>query len=425
MRGNQLKVAVVGSGVAGLVCAYALHEKHDVTLFEAEPRAGGHTNTVEVEVDGEAHVVDTGFIVYNERTYPAFVRLLHHLGVETKDSDMSFGVSDERTGLEWRGTSPSTLFAQRRNIASPAFHRMLLDVVRFNRAARRMAADDNADPDLTLGEFLDRGRWSRQLVDWYLVPMGSAIWSADPGSFADIPIATFARFFDNHGLLRLGDQPRWRTIEGGAAHYVEALLRPLAGRVQLGAAVEKVVRRPADGNIELRTEAGDLVEFDHVVLATHSDQALRLLADPSDAEREILGSIRYQPNRATLHTDERLLPRTRRARASWNYHRTAVDTGQAMVTYDLNRLQGIESTRPILLTLNREDEIDPSTIVASFDYDHPVLDAAAVRAQRRRDEISGQRCTSFAGAYWGYGFHEDGVQSALHVARTLGVEPPW
>jgi predicted NAD/FAD-binding protein len=302
---------------------------------------------------------------------------------------------------------------------------MLLDVVRFNREARRLASEDNADPDFTLGEFLDQGRWSRQLVDWYLVPLGSAIWSADPASFAEIPVATFARFFDNHGLLRLGEQPRWRTIGGGAAHYVEAILRPLAGRVHLGARVEKVVRRPDDGTVELRTEAGDLAEFDHVVFAIHSNQALRLLADPSDAEREILGSIRYQPNRATLHTDERLLPRARRARASWNYHRTGVDTGRAMVTYDLNRLQGIESTSRILLTLNREEDIDPSTILASFDYDHPVLDAAAVRAQRRRDEISGQRGTSFAGAYWGYGFHEDGVQSALHVARALGVEPPW
>jgi predicted NAD/FAD-binding protein len=416
---------VVGSGVAGLVSAHLLDEKHDVTLFEGDHRAGGHTNTVKVEVDGEVYTVDTGFIVYNERTYPAFVRLLLHLGVETKDSDMSFSVSDERTGLEWRGTSLSTLFAQQRNVANPAFHRMLLDVVRFNRAARRLAADDNADPDLTLGEFLDHGRWSRQLVDWYLVPLGSAIWSADPASFAEIPVATFARFFDNHGLLRLGEQPRWRTIGGGAAHYVEAILRPLAGRVHLGARVEKVVRRPVDGTVELRTEAGDLAEFDHVVFAIHSDQALRLLADPSDAEREILGSIRYQPNRATLHTDERFLPRARRAWASWNYHRTGVDTGRAMVTYDLNRLQGIESTRRILLTLNREDDIDPSTILASFDYDHPVLDAAAVRAQRRRDEISGQRGTSFAGAYWGCGFHEDGVQSALHVARALGVEPSW
>jgi predicted NAD/FAD-binding protein len=418
-----VRVAIVGSGVSGLVCANLLHRRHEVTLYELEGRPGGHTNTVEVEIGGEIHPVDTGFIVYNDRTYPGFVALLRHLGVETKDSNMSFSVSDERTGLEWRGTSPSTLFAQRRNLANPTFHRMLVDVARFNRAARRLAVGTALD--LTLGEFLASGRWSRELVDWYLVPLGSAIWSADPRSFAEIPVATFARFFDNHGLLRLGQQPRWRTIEGGAARYVEALLRPLRNRVRLGAPVEKVVRRPADRTVELRTADGEPTEFDHVVLATHSEQALRLLADPSPAEREILGAIRYQPNRATLHTDRRLLPRSRRAWASWNYHRPAVDAKQATVTYYMNRLQGIDSHLPILVTLNRDAEIDPSAVLAGFEYEHPVLDAAAARAQRRRDEISGRDGTSFAGAYWGHGFHEDGVQSALQVCRALGVEAPW
>jgi len=418
-----VRVAIVGSGVSGLVCANLLHRRHEGTLYELEGRPGGHTNTVEVEIGGEIHLVDTGFIVYNDRTYPGFVALLRHLGVETKDSNMSFSVSDERTGLEWRGTSPSTLFAQRRNLANPTFHRMLVDVARFNRAARRLAVGTALD--LTLGEFLASGRWSRELVDWYLVPLGSAIWSADPRSFAEIPVATFARFFDNHGLLRLGQQPRWRTIEGGAARYVDALLRPLRNRVRLGAPVEKVGRRPADGTVELRTADGEPTEFDHVVLATHSDQALRLLADPSPAEREILGAIRYQPNRATLHTDRRLLPRSRRAWASWNYHRPAVDATQATVTYYMNRLQGIDSHLPILVTLNRDAEIDPSAVLAGFEYEHPVLDAAAVRAQRRRDEISGRDGTSFAGAYWGHGFHEDGVQSALQVCRALGVEAPW
>jgi predicted NAD/FAD-binding protein len=365
---QNMRVAVVGSGVSGLVSAHLLQTRYDVTLYEADGRPGGHTNTVEIELDGVTHAVDTGFIVYNERTYPGFVALLDHLGVATKESNMSFSVSDERTGIEWRGTSPSTLFAQRRNLANPAFHRMLIDVARFNRAARRLVAG-GPDPDLSLGEFLASGTWSRQFVDWYLVPMGSAIWSADPRSFAEIPIATYARFFDNHGLLRLGDQPKWRTIAGGADRYVEAMLRPLAGRVRYGTGVEKVVRRPDQGAVELRTEEGELREFDHVVLATHSDQALRLLADP--------------------------------------------------------RLQGISSGVPILVTLNRHDDISPSTVLGTFEYDHPVLDAAAVRAQARRDEISGRHGTWFAGAYWGYGFHEDGVQSALHVCRALGVEAPW
>jgi uncharacterized protein len=420
-----LRIAIVGSGVSGLVCAHLLDPHHDVTLFEADDRPGGHTNTVEVEVLGQAHRVDTGFIVYNDRTYPAFVALLRHLGVATKASDMSFSVSDERTGLEWRGTSPSTLFAQRRNLANPAFHRMLLDVARFNRAARRLAADPGAPSELTLGEFLARGRWSREFVDWYLVPLGSAIWSADPTSFIGMPATTFARFFDNHGLLRLGGQPRWRTIDGGAVRYVDAVLGRLRGRARLGTGVEKVVRRPADGTVELLTTDGRLEGFDHVVMATHSDQALRLLSDSSAAERDILGRIRYQPNQATLHTDVRLLPRNRRAWASWNYHRMASAGQRATVTYDLNRLQGIESRLPILLTLNRDQDIDPASVLATFEYDHPVLDAGAIAAQPRHDEISGRDATSFAGAYWGYGFHEDGVQSALHVCRALGVEAPW
>jgi predicted NAD/FAD-binding protein len=419
-----MRIAIVGSGIAGLTCAHLLHPRHEVMLYEVDGRPGGHTNTVEVEVDGDTHAVDTGFIVYNERTYPGFVRLLRELGVGTKDSEMSFGVSDERAGLEWRGTSLSSLFAQRRNIVNPAFRRMLVDVVRFNRAARHVAAGD-ADPDLTLGEFLARRPWSRAFIDWYLTPMGSAIWSAAPTSFAEMPMLTFARFFDNHGLLRVGDQPKWRTVAGGAARYVDALLRPMRDRLQLGAGVEKVVRRRAEGTVELRTTDGGPAEFDHVILATHSDQALRLLADPSAAEHEILGAIRYQPNRAILHTDEALLPRSVRARASWNYHRPRVDPGVATITYDMNRLQGIESRRPILVTLNREADIDPAAVLRAFDYDHPVLDAGAVRAQSRRDEINGRHGTWFAGAYWGHGFHEDGVQSALHVCRGLGIEVGW
>jgi predicted NAD/FAD-binding protein len=419
-----MRIAIVGSGIAGLTCAHLLHPRHEVSLYEVDGRPGGHTNTVEVDVDGAIHTVDTGFIVYNERTYPGFVGLLRELGVETKDSEMSFSVSDERTGVEWRGTSLATLLAQPRNVANPAFQRMLVDVVRFNRAARHIAAN-GADPNVTLGEFLSRRAWSRAFVDWYLAPMGSAIWSAAPRSFAEIPVLTFARFFDNHGLLRVGDQPRWRTIAGGAARYVDALLSPMRDRLRLGTGVDKVVRRRAEGTVELRTTDGGPVEFDHVIVATHSDQALRLLADPSAAEREVLGAIRYQPNRATLHTDDRVLPRSPRARASWNYHRPIVDAEAATITYDMNRLQGIESTRPILVTLNRDADIDPASVLRTFEYDHPVLDANAVRAQSRRDEINGRHRTWFAGAYWGHGFHEDGVQSALHVCRGLGIEACW
>jgi predicted NAD/FAD-binding protein len=419
-----MRIAIIGSGISGLTCAHLLHPRHEVMVFEVDGRPGGHTNTVEVEVDGQHHAVDTGFIVHNDRTYPGFVGLLDDLGVATRASEMSFSVSDEASGIEWCGTSLATLLAQPRNIGNGAFQRMVLDVVRFNRAAGRIAAD-GADPDLTLGEFLAQRRWSRPFIDWYLTPMGSAIWSADPASFVQMPMLTFARFFDNHGLLRVGDRPQWRTVVGGAARYVDAVLRPLGARVQLGIGVAKVVRRREEGIVELRTTDGQLVEFDQVILATHSDQALRLLADPSPMEQQVLGAIRYQPNRAVLHTDERLLPRSPRARASWNYHRAAVEQALATVTYDMNRLQGITSRQPILVTLNREDDIDPAAVLRSFDYAHPVLDAGAVRAQARRDEICGHHGTWFAGAYWGSGFHEDGVQSALHVCRGLGVEAPW
>jgi predicted NAD/FAD-binding protein len=418
-----MNIAVVGGGISGLVCAHVLRAHHDVTLYETESRLGGHTNTVEIEVDGETLAVDTGFIVYNERTYPGFVALLRQLGVATKPSDMSFSVRDEGTGLEWRGSNLSTVFAQRRNVVNPQFHRMLADVLRFNRAARRFAAPD-ADPDLTLSAFLAAGRWSQAFVDWYLTPLGSAIWSADPDLFADIPMATFARFFENHGLLQLGGQPRWRTIEGGAARYVDVIRHGLGPRARHDVGIDKVVRHEACNAVELLTTTGERHEYDHVVLATHSDQALRLLADPSPAETEVLGAIRYQSNRATLHTDRRLLPRSRRAWASWNYHRAAEASGRVAVTYFMNRLQGIRSRKLILVTLNRDD-IDPAAVLATFDYAHPVLDAAATHAQRRHHEINGRRGTSFAGAYWGYGFHEDGVQSALQVCRSLGVEVPW
>jgi predicted NAD/FAD-binding protein len=419
----EMRIAVVGGGISGLVCAHRLRAHHEVTLYEAEWRLGGHTNTAEIEIDGETHAVDTGFIVYNERTYPGLVALLRELGIATKPSDMSFSVSDERTGLEWRGSNVSTVFAQRRNLVNPQFHRMLADVRRFNRAARRFAAPD-ADPELTLSEFLGSGHWSQALVDWYLVPLGAAIWSADPRAFAGIPMATFARFFENHGLLQLGGQPQWRTIDGGAARYVEAIRHGLGHRVRHGIGVDKVVRHEVGNAVELLTATGERHEYDHVVLATHSDQALRLLADPSLAETEILGAIRYQSNRATLHTDARLLPRCRRAWASWNYHRAAEESSRVAVTYFMNRLQGIRSRKPILVTLNRDD-IDPASVRATFENAHPVLDAPAIRAQRRRDEISGRRGTSFAGAYWGYGFHEDGLQSALQVCRSLGVEVQW
>jgi predicted NAD/FAD-binding protein len=417
-----MRIAIVGTGIAGLTCAYLLGRKHDVTVFERDPRPGGHTNTVRVELDGEIHEVDTGFIVYNERTYPGLVRLFDRLGVPTEPSDMSFGVSDAATGVEWRATSPRTIFAQPRNVVRPAFLRMLADIVRFNRDTRRRVADGLIQ-DVTLRELVEQGGWSPGMVSWYLAPMVSAIWSAPIGESLDLPAATFARFFENHGLLRLGAQPAWRTVTGGARTYVERIVAPLGSRLRLATPVTKVIRT-AQG-VEILTERHGPERFDHVILAAHSDQSLTLLADATEAERAVLASIRYQPNVAVLHTDERLLPRARRARASWNYRLGATRTPRvagATLTYYMNLLQSIDSSHQICVTLNQSEAIDPNKVLAVSEYAHPVIDRPAMAAQLRYDELSGVRSTWYCGAYWGYGFHEDGVQSARRVCRAFGVD---
>ena len=413
-----MRIAIVGTGVSGLVCAHLLSRRHQVTVFEADDRPGGHAHTVRVDLADETHEVDTGFLVYNERNYPGLIRLFDQLGVATTASDMSFGVADDVSGVEWRGTSLDTVFAQRRNALRPSFLRMLGDVVRFNRTARALLAG-TADPTLSLEGLLESGHWSRQFIDWYLVPMGSSIWSADPSTFLSMPAVTFARFFDNHGLLTYGDQPSWRTVTGGSRHYVEAVLGPLGDAVRLSSPVSKLTRT-ADG-VEIHSPVG-LEHFDQVVVATHSDQALDLLSDPSSLEREVLGAIRYQPNRATLHTDTSLLPRNRRAWASWNYHRLADQPDAATLTYRLRSLQGIESAHELLVTLNRDDAIRDDRVLARFDYAHPVFDVPAIAAQRRHEDVNGTSRTWYCGAYWGYGFHEDGVQSALTVCRRLAGE---
>jgi uncharacterized protein len=413
-----MRIAIVGTGISGLTCAHLLGARHDITVFESEPRPGGHTNTVRVELEDETHDVDTGFIVYNERNYPGLVRLFERLGVPTRASDMSFSVSDARTGMEWRATSPNTVFAQRRNVFRPEFIRMLADIVRFNRSMRRRLRE-GVPHAVTLRDLLRSGGWSDGLGEWYLAPMVSAIWSAPRTQALDIPAHTFARFFENHGLLQLGAQPRWRTVSGGARNYVERILRPLGDRVRLGTVVTKVTR---DGTgIEVLSDRHGPERFDHVILACHSDQSLGLLGDPTTAEREVLGAIRYQPNTAVLHTDDHLLPRTPRARASWNYRLPRGEEDGASVTYHLNRLQSIASQHDICVTLNPVEAIDPDRIVATFDYAHPLLDSGAVAAQNRYAEISGARGTWYCGAYWGYGFHEDGVQSALRVCRAFGM----
>ncbi len=410
-----MRVAVVGGGVSGLACAYWLHRTHDVTVFEAADRLGGHSHTVRVDLADETHHVDTGFIVYNEPNYPRFAGLLRQLGVATQPSEMSFSVSAGARDFEYRGDG-WRLWAQPSNALRPSFQRLLADVLRFNHDARLLLAG-GADPG-TLGDLVAAGRYGPRLVADYLVPLGSAIWSADPATFDAIPARTFAAFLDHHGMLALRGRPAWRTVTGGSRQYVDGITRLLGHRVRRGAEVLKVVRDPAAATV---LTADGPESFDAVVLAVHSDQALALLGDPGPDERAVLGAIRYQPNVATLHTDPRLLPRRRSAWASWNAHLPVEPVGRVTVTYWMNRLQRLRSRQQLCVTLNQDDQIDPEAVLGSWTYAHPVFDAAAVAAQRRRPAVQGQRRTWYCGAYWGYGFHEDGVASAVDVCRDLGV----
>ncbi len=409
-------IAVVGAGVSGLVAAHLLHRRARVTLFEAGAHLGGHVNTVDV-VDGDRTLaIDTGFIVYNEPNYPAFSALLAELGVSTQASDMSFSFSSLTTGLEYRGSNLNTLLAQRRNLLRPSFARMIADVPRFNRDARRLLT--NGDLSLSLGEFLGRGRYSQPFVDNYLIPLGASIWSADPSLFEEFPAVALARFFERHGLITLGRRPQWRTVTGGARQYVRAITDPLGERVRTNCAVSRIERDNGGVTLYVRgTRTGE--RFDRVVIATHADAALAMLDEPSGAERAVLGAFRFQRNRATLHTDARLLPLRARARASWNYRQRSRSQRLPVLTYYANRLQQLDAERDYCITLNADDAIDPSQILASFDYSHPVFDESALRAQRRHGDIDGVRRTHYVGAYWGYGFHEDGVQSARRVAERL------
>lgn len=411
-----MRIAVVGSGIAGLASAWLLSREHEVTLFEADDRIGGHVHTHAVRDGGSELAIDTGFIVFNERTYPNFVKLLRALDVEAQPSDMSFSVADAATGIEWNGTSLDTLFAQRRNLLRPSFLRMVSDVLRFNREATAYA--HGSDADVPMREFLSRGRYRAEFVRLYLVPMAAAIWSMPEGAVLDFPFRTFATFFVNHGMLTVDDRPRWLAIRGGSRRYVDAIVKPFADRIRTRAPVARVTRH--ESGVELVANAGP-ERFDGVVLACHSDQALAMLADPSAQEREILGSIAYQANDTVLHADATLLPRTRKAWASWNYHVDGDAHPRARLTYWMNRLQTLRSDRTWCVTLNATERIAPSAIHARMTYHHPVMTAAADAARARVAEIDGVRRTYYAGAYWGYGFHEDGLRSALRVAAHFRV----
>lgn len=404
-----MRIAVIGSGISGLVAAYHLNRTHDVTVFEAGDYIGGHTHTVDVDHEGRAYAVDTGFIVYNDWTYPNFMRLLEELEVPWQPSQMSFSVRCESSGLEYNGTNLNSLFAQRSNLARPSFLRMVADILRFNRSAPALL--DEPSNASSLGDYLTAGRYSRYFVDHYIIPMGAAIWSSRPADMLRFPARFFVEFFANHGFLSVNDRPTWRVIKGGSREYVKRLTASFATRIRLATPVASVQRQPHQ--VAVRLKNGTVEHFDHVFMACHSDQALKLLADPSPEERDILGAIGYQANAALLHTDVRLMPKRPLAWAAWNYHLPREPRERVTVTYDMNILQSLDAPARFLLTLNRDEDVDPRKVLGSFIYHHPVYTTQAVAAQARRHEINGAHRTYYCGAYWGYGFHEDGVKSAL------------
>ena len=412
-----MKIAIIGSGIAGLTSAYLLNRNHAITVFEASDWIGGHTHTVDVQVDGQSYAVDTGFIVFNDWTYPNFIRLLSQLGVGFKATEMSFSVSDPISGVEYNGHNLNSLFAQRRNLLSPKFWGMVRDILRFNREALNDLNQQRIASDMTLGDYLKANGYSERFIQHYIVPMGAAIWSMSLNDMLGFPLQFFVRFFKNHGLLSVSDRPQWCVIDGGSSSYVAPLTESFKQHIRLNCAVTRV-ERDGDG-VTVHSAAGS-ERFDKVVFACHSDQALALLATPTPTEQAILGALPYADNDVVLHTDTRLLPKRPLAWASWNYRLGGPVDQPAAVTYDMNILQGIQSDTTFCVSLNQTAAIDPSKILARYTYAHPQYSLAGMAAQARWEELLGANHSYFCGAYWANGFHEDGVVSALRVAREFG-----
>lgn len=410
-----MKIAIIGSGISGLVSAYLLHGDHEVTVFEANDYIGGHTHTVDVTAGERRYAVDTGFVVFNEVTYPNFCEILRRLGVAYRPAPMTFSVRCEQTGFEYNTRSLQTLFAYRKNIVSPSFYRMLLDIIRFRRELERFR--DEAGESLDLDEYFLRRHFSRRFIEHFLVPYGASIWSTDPETFRQFPFSTLARFFLNHGFLRVRNPFPWLVIQGGSRRYVELLTAPFRERIRLSAPVKQVRRGP--DAVHVITFDGRSARFDHVIIATHSDQALALLSDPTPQEREVLEAIPFQENRATLHTDTSVLPKIRSVWASWNYFIPSQRSERIAVTYDMNILQTITGPPEFCVTLNGQ-YMAQDKILGHFVYHHPVFRKESVPARKRHAEISGVNRTHYCGAYWGSGFHEDGVNSALAACRFFG-----
>jgi len=416
-----MRIAIIGTGIGGLGAAHRLHRLHDLTLFEAGDYIGGHTATVDVEHAGRHWAVDTGFIVFNDWTYPNFVALLRELGVDSQRSDMSFSLRCERTGFEYNGTSLNTLFAQRRNLLRPSYLRMLTEILSFNARAQRSLAF--GDPHQTLADYLREHGYSRRLVEQYLVPMGRAIWSASEAAMMSFPARFFIDFFRRHGFLSVNDRPEWRAVRGGSRSYVTTLAAPFRHRIRLRTPVVGV-KRDAHG-VALRTAGGDVESFDAVLFACHSDQALRILDDPTPLEQDLLSAFPYERNEVLLHTDTRMLPRAPLARAAWNYHALERQQQSVAVTYDMNVLMSLPAPARFLVTMNRTEDVDARQVLRSFVYHHPVYTPRAVQAQHRHADISGVQRTFYAGAYWGAGFHEDGLLSGYRAAEQIDAWAAW
>lgn len=417
-----MKIAIIGAGISGLTAAYYLRHKHDITVYESAPRIGGHTATVDIEHQGRDYAIDTGFIVYNDWTYPRFIELMEELGVETKPTEMSFSVRCDNSGLEYGGNNLNTLFAQRRNLLRPGFHKMLRDILRFNREAVRDLESRRISPATTLGEYLDDNRYGEGFIFQYLLPMGCAIWSASTEAMIDFPLLFFTRFFKNHGLLSVNDRPQWHVIQGGSKSYLEPLTRGFQDSIQVNAKISSVRRRQDD--IELLMANGRMLHYDQVIFACHSDQAQKLLADATHAERDALTSIPYQSNEVVLHTDYKLLPQRRLAWSSWNYWLRERYQQRAVLTYNMNILQGLESDTTFCVTLNATEAVAEDEIIETFNYSHPVFSLDSVGAAAKIDDFNGLNRTWFAGAYLGNGFHEDGVVSGRRVAEAINQLAP-
>ncbi len=424
-----MKIAVIGAGISGLVAAERLQRDHEVTVFEAGSYVGGHTNTIDVDTPDGPLAVDTGFIVFNDRTYPNFIQLLDRLGVASQDTIMSFSVKCEKTGLEYRGADPNGLFAQRRNLLNPKFYRLLMDLLKFFKLGEAMLeADSDAVESETVGDFLGRNRFSSQFIEQYFLPMGAAIWSSSYDKFREFPIRFIVEFYRNHGLLGVKNRPQWRVIKGGSKQYIKPLVQDFCDRINLNCPVLDVTRNfdrsDAQPNSVSVTTRDETIEFDHVIFACHSDQALRILGgDATALEQEILAEFPYQKNVALLHTQSDVLPKQRRAWASWNYFNPKHESDAATVTYNMNILQSLDTETVWCVTLNGENIVREENVVASIDYAHPTFSVGRKAMQQRHIELCNVNATSFCGAYWGNGFHEDGVVSALRVVDALQQSP--